>query len=65
MDAGVFQLSKNALPVKFTPLQISRTIFGTEPDRIGGNSSRQQITGWDSNPRRRITKAESWPLEDR
>lgn len=26
--------------------------------------SKSQSTGWDSNPRRRITGAESWPLDD-
>ena len=28
------------------------------------NCQRTKSTGWDSNPRRRITGAESWPLDD-
>ena len=31
--------------------------------RIAGRIVKDQSTGWDSNPRRRITGAESWPLD--
>ena len=27
-------------------------------------SKKAESTGWDSNPRRRVTGVESWPLED-
>ena len=55
---SIIRLSK----IKLEYVCKSRVTLGTSFH--AGSSPNHQSTGWDSNPRYRLTKAGSWPLDD-